>query len=148
MRVLDIWIFIFIVNMCVGLVDEFGLFAPPGSYGESAVYSGDYGHAVNSSAYGQDVLESTLGGVNATQPSQGWLSETLSYLNVAFRFLIVMIPKFLVALLDATILFPFMLVNVFQIPWALAGILGTMYYFLMGIAIFQLATGRGTREIE
>lgn len=140
MRALDIWIFIFIVNLCVSLVSQFGIFDPMNSLAVKGV---------NPELYANSTFEQMTKGVNATQPTAGWLSETLSYMNVAFRFVIVLVPKLLVSLIDATILFPMMLTNVFHIPVPLAwGVLAPMYYILMGIAIFQIATGRSTREAE
>src|SRR3989304_4697294 len=144
MRFYDMMIFIFIFNISSGVVNSLNLFGLDNSVLE-----------VNGQQP-QDYAQTNINHLNgsiATVTGTGAAAGALSWLNLVYQFIIVIIPQILNVFLQTTIGFPLLLNAILaQLGMASPGLLsiplGALVIFIEVFGMAQFMTGRSFREAE
>jgi len=146
MRALDIWLFMVILNMCIGVVGQLNIF--PGLTMSGVAANGVSMTPTDGTAapYASGIYSDTSSNIADAKGSEkeGVLGR---FFDLAYQVFFVLLPKFLGIFAESVLFVPLIWLSI-GVPPLIVGLLSTIYYLIVTIAIIQWSTGRGTREYQ
>jgi len=133
MRFYEIALFVFILNLALGLLNGFGVF--------------DVGVSEHE-GFGDDEISAAYEQVNSTiKADQESVFGDLNWLVENVRMVVQGLGIFVKALANATILLPALLTSL-HVPGALVAVMSVMIYFIYTVGMVQFLMGRSIKEVE